>query len=162
MKTKIPFAFCFLLTCLFYQLKAQEATVASCGNLIDSGGSVCYSVGQVANLYLSSANGTVSQGVQQPYEIFVVTEIDDTRGIVLDFQICPNPVQDFLKLKIQELNAETLIWKIYDSSGKLLNSNVISGTETLIPVSDYTVGTYLFSVTNKNNHQFKTYKIIKN
>jgi hypothetical protein len=151
-----------LLTCLFYQIQAQEATVSSGDNLIGSGGSVSYSVGQVAYNYLSDAYGTVSQGVQQPYEIFVVTAIDEASGISLDFQVYPNPVQDFLKLKIQGLNAETLIWEMYDLTGKLLGSNVISGTETLIPVSHYTAGTYLFSVTNKNNRQFKTYKIIKN
>ncbi|GAB1451543.1 hypothetical protein MASR2M47_15990 [Draconibacterium sp.] len=141
---------------------AQQSASATGGNIIGTSGSVSFTVGQVGSQYLSSADGTVSQGVQQPYEIFVVTAIDEASGISLDIQVYPNPVQDFLKLKIQGLNAETLIWEMYDLTGKMLGSNVISGTETLIPVSHYTAGTYLFSVTNKNNRQFKTYKIIKN
>jgi hypothetical protein len=162
MKTKITYPFCVILILLFYQSMAQQSASATGGNIIGTSGSVSFTVGQVGSQYLSSADGTVSQGVQQPYEIFVVTAIDEASGISLDIQVYPNPVQDFLKLKIQGLNAETLIWEMYDLTGKMLGSNVISGTETLIPVSHYTAGTYLFSVTNKNNRQFKTYKIIKN
>jgi len=76
MKTKITFLFCLLLNLLFYDSVAQETTSAAGGNINSDGGSISYTVGQVTNLYLTESNGSVAQGVQQPYEIFLVTGID--------------------------------------------------------------------------------------
>ena len=162
MKTRLAFPICFFLTFLFSQLKAQETTSTAGGNINGAGGSISYTVGQVASLYLGQSSGSVAQGVQQPYEIFLITGIDEAKGIALDFLVYPNPVQDFLKLKIQDLSLKNLIWRIHDSSGKLLNTDRISGPETLIPMTNYAAGVYLFSVTDKNNLQYKTFQIIKN
>jgi hypothetical protein len=48
---------------------AQTATVSAGGNAIGTGGSVSYSVGQIAYTNNSNSNGSVAQGVQYPYEI---------------------------------------------------------------------------------------------
>jgi hypothetical protein len=162
MKTKFIFLFCFFLTLLFYDSIAQETTSSSGGNLTGTGGSISYTVGQAANMYLSETSGSVAQGVQQPYEIFLITGINEVKGISLDFLVYPNPVQDFLNLKIQDLNTEPLVWKIHDSNGKLLSTDRVSRTETWIPMTEYARGVYLFSVLNKSNLQYKTYQIIKN
>jgi len=161
MKTKITLLFFLLLNLLFYDSVAQETTSTAGGTINSDGGSISFTVGQVTNLYLTESNGSVAQGVQQPYEIFLITGIDEAKAVTLDFQVYPNPVQDFLKLKIQDLNLENLIWKIYDSSGKLLNTDRVSAIETLIPMTNYASGVYLFSVLNKNNLQYKTFQIIK-
>lgn len=162
MKTKFILPFSFFLTFLFYDTVAQETTSVIGGDIHGSGGSVSFTVGQVANLYLSGTNGSVAQGVQQPYEIFLITGIDEARGISLGLQVYPNPVQDFLKLKIQDLNTENLVWKIQDATGKLLNTDRVAGPETMIPMTRYAPGIYLFSVTNKKNLEYKTFQIIKN
>ena len=162
MKTRFSLLFCFALMLLFYNSGAQETTSAAGGNLTGAGGSVSYTVGQVTNLYLTGTNGSVAQGVQQPYEIFLITSIAEAKGINLDLQLYPNPVHDFLKLKIQGLNTENLVWKIHDANGKLLNTDRISAVETSISMANYTSGVYLFSILNNNNQQYKTYRIIKN
>lgn len=147
---------------LIIRLNAQEASVAAGGNISGYNGSVSYSVGQVTTLSVNGSAGTINQGVQQPYEIFVVTGMDDTEKISLDFLVYPNPVHDFLKLKIQGLDAKTLVWKIQDSSGRILVSDHVSDTETFISMTGYPAGIYLFSVADKNNIQYKTYQIVKN
>lgn len=162
MKTRFSLFFSFALMLLFYNSGAQEATSAAGGNLIGTGGSISYTIGQVTNLYLTGTNGSVVQGVQQPFEIFLVTGIAEAKGITLDLQLYPNPVQDFLKLKIQNMNTENLVWKIHDANGKLLNTDRVSGTETSIPMANYTSGVYLFSILNNKNLLYKTYRIIKN
>jgi len=53
-------------------VQAQESVNASGGNAIGNGGTVAYSVGQVVYTTDTDASGTVSQGVQQAYEIFTV------------------------------------------------------------------------------------------
>jgi hypothetical protein len=162
MKTKFLLPLIVFFFYPFVWSVAQQSAATAGGNIHGTGGSISYSIGQVASLYLSQSGGSVAQGVQQPYEIFLITGIAEAKGIALDFQVYPNPVQDFLKLKIQNLNLENLFWKIYDSSGKLLNTDRVSGAETLIPMTNYAAGVYLFSVTNKNNLQYKTFQIIKN
>jgi zinc transporter ZupT len=66
---------CFLLLIAFGTmiLQAQETIPATGGNVVGSGGSVSHTVGQLLYNTVSGTNGTVAQGVQQPYEISVVT-----------------------------------------------------------------------------------------
>ena len=83
-------------------LQAQTAIPATGGNVSGTGGSVSYSVGQVVyTTNTGGANGSVAQGVQQPFEISVVTGIDEANGITLQCSAYPNPTTDFLKLKVE-------------------------------------------------------------
>jgi hypothetical protein len=162
MKTKFILPFCFILTLLFIDSGAQETISATGGNIAGNGGSISYTVGQVTNLFLRETNGSVAQGVQQPYEIFLITGNEAAKYISLSFQVYPNPVQDFLTLKIQNPDTGNLIWKLFDASGRLIGTDLVSGTETLIPMTEYARGAYLFSILNKNDLQSTTYQIIKN
>jgi hypothetical protein len=55
-----------------------------------------YSLGQVVYTKNTGTNGSSSQGVQQPYEISVITAIDETKDILLEFLVYPNPATYFL------------------------------------------------------------------
>ena len=89
----------FLLAIGLTGLKAQQATTTSGGNASGSGGSASYSVGQVVYTTNTGAGGSVSQGVQQPYEISIVSGIEE-QGITLTCTAYPNPTTDYLTLKI--------------------------------------------------------------
>jgi hypothetical protein len=56
---------------------AQSTIPATGGNAAGNGGSVSYTVGQIVYTTVSGTNGSVAQGVQQPYEISVVTGIEN-------------------------------------------------------------------------------------
>jgi hypothetical protein len=79
MKTKITFIICYILTFLFYDSGAQKTTSSSGGIITGKGGSISYSVGQVTKFYLNETKGSVAQGVQQPFEIYLITGIVQTR-----------------------------------------------------------------------------------
>ncbi len=143
-------------------LNAQQALVASGGNAEGTTGSVSYTIGQTAFYYFDGTDGSVSQGVQQPYEIFLITGIEKASGVSLDCVVYPNPVQDHLQLKIHGLKWEKLRWGIYDLSGKLLKEDRVSGSLSTIPVDELASGSYLFSVFDTKNSTIKTFKIIKN
>ncbi len=57
---------------LFIGLHAQESTTASGGEASGDGGTVSYSVGQVVYGTHSGTTGSVSEGIQQAYEISVI------------------------------------------------------------------------------------------
>jgi hypothetical protein len=142
-------------------LQAQEAIPASGGNASGGGGSASYSVGQVVYTTNTGTNGSLAQGVQQPYEISVVTAIEEAKDISLEIVLYPNPATDFIKLKIVNYEVQNLRYQLYDINGSLLQDNKIVGNETSIVMSNYVSATYFLKVTD-NNKVIKTFKIIKN
>jgi hypothetical protein len=141
--------------------QAQEAIPASGGNAPGSGGTVSYSVGQVVYTTSIGAYGSVAQGVQQPYEISVVTGLGEANGISLICSAFPNPTTDFLTLKIEGKTQLQYIATLYDLNGKLLVNKKVEGTEASIDMSNLVIATYFLKVTQSNN-VVKTFKIIKN
>ena len=141
--------------------QAQEAVPAAGGNASGSGGTASYTVGQVAYTINSSASGTITQGVQQPYEILVATGIAEAKGISLECIVYPNPTNALVKLKIENYNLGNLSYELYDINGKLLQDNKTEGTETIISMANLAPATYFLKVTD-NTKEVKVFKIIKN
>jgi len=144
-------------------LQAQEAIPATGGNASGNGGTVSYSVGQVINTTNTGANGSVAQGVQQPYEISVVTGIKEAIGINVSVSVSayPNPVTEFLKLKVESYKVENLSYQLYDMNGRLLENKKITSNETSIAMSNHSPAIYFLKITEANK-EVKTFKIIKN
>jgi hypothetical protein len=91
-RTILSLLVCFL--CLVI-IQGQSTIPASGGNASGSGGTVCYSMGQITYQTFEGINGTIAQGVQQPYEISVVTAIENTERITLEYKVFPNPTRDY-------------------------------------------------------------------
>jgi len=141
-------------------LHAQESPTASGGDATGSGGTVDYSVGQVAYITNVNASGTVSQGVQQAYEIFTVGIQESELNISLS--VFPNPTADNLTLQISDYNNEKLSYQLYDMRGELLNNGRVSGQQTQINTASLPSATYFIHVVNQKNEQVQLFKIIKN
>jgi len=142
-------------------LYAQEAIPASGGNASGSGGSVSYSIGQVVYITNSGTNGSAAQGVQQPYEISVVTGLIEANAINLICSAYPNPVSQYVRLKIENYKTKNLTYQLYDDSGKLLENRKVVGNETTIDMSNLVIATYILKVSERNK-TVKIFKIIKN
>ncbi len=144
----------------FSSLQAQEAVIASGGVAAGTGGTVAWSVGLIAYTSIDNLHGAVSQGMQQPFEIFTVG-IDDYEEIVLSMSVYPNPTSEFIWLKMTTDKFETLGYQLYDFSGKLLLDQKISSMETSIPMVNFRAGTYFLKICD-SYQTLKTFKIIKN
>jgi hypothetical protein len=141
-------------------IRAQNAIPASGGNATGSGGTVTYTIGQVVYTKYTGTNGSVAQGVQQPYEISVVTGIVEAKDISLEIEVYPNPATDFAKLKIENYQVKNLRYQLYDINGSLLKDNKVEGIETSISMQNLLPSMYFLKVTD-NNKVIKTFKIIK-
>jgi len=139
---------------------AQEALPASGGNASGSGGSVSYTIGQVVYTTIAGINGSVAQGVQQPYEISVVTGLAEAAGINLICSAYPNPAKEYVTLRIENCDTENMIYQLYDDSGKLLEKKKVEGTETRIHMTNLVIATYFLKVL-RSNQVVKTFKVIK-
>ncbi|MES2394717.1 MAG: T9SS type A sorting domain-containing protein [Bacteroidota bacterium] len=140
---------------------AQKTILASGGNTSGTDGSVSYSVGQVVYTTVGGTNGSVAQGVQQPYEISVVSGIAEAIAVSLLCSAYPNPTIDHVKLKIDDYKIEDLNYQLYDISAKLIESKKVSAAETIISMGNLVPATYFIKVM-QNNKEVKIFKIIKN
>lgn len=134
--------------------------MASGGEASGSGGNASYSIGQMDYIYQTSAtDGSVSQGIQQAFEIFIYTGAGET-GINLTTSVYPNPTIESLTLKVDGDLLTNLFYQLYDEQGRLIVSSKIEGVETTIIMSQLASAKYFLKVIN-DNKEIKTFKIIK-
>jgi hypothetical protein len=140
-------------------LLAQQSTNTSGSEASGSGGTASFTVGQIDYITAIGSGGTITQGIQQPYEIFVVTGIEVT-DINLT-SVYPNPASDFIVLKVENAISENFTFQLYTIQGKILLSKKIENSQTSISMAALANAIYFIKVLN-NNKEVKTFKIIKN
>ncbi len=160
MKNRLKLIIISLVSSGLSSVMAQNCIPAVGGNATGPGGTISYTIGQIVYTSVSGNNGSIIQGVQQPFEISVVTGVELT-DINLSFSVYPNPTTDFLILKIENQNAESYSFWLYNLSGNLLLNKKVEGIETQIGLQNIPTGTYFLKVTN-GRKELKTFKIIKN
>jgi hypothetical protein len=161
-KLKLSALFLFGLGLTGIQAQSiHEAIPASGGNASGSGGTVSYSVGQIVYTNNTGTNGSVSQGVQQPYEISIVTSMQEANGINLTISAFPNPTTDYLTLKADNIEYQNLYFHLYDLNGKIIQENKVTLSDTKISMTGLPPATYFLKVTD-NQKEVKTFKIVKN
>ena len=138
---------------------SQEAIPAAGGDASGLGGTLSFTVGQLVYTSNSASNGSVAEGVQQPYEIYTTVGIEIT-NISLDFIAYPNPTINNIVLSIKDFNNEKLNYQLYDMSGKLLKSNKVNAINTTIDMSELPVSNYVLNI-NNDSSIIKSFKIIK-
>ena len=143
-------------------LFAQSAVVPTGGTASGSGGTVSYTVGQIADQKVEGNGRYVIEGVQQPYEIQVVG-INSYPGINLSAVVYPNPTANKVVLSIRdyEIPSSGLTLQLYDLNGKFLKSMVIKDADTEIDFSGYAAATYQLRLVNEKQ-LLKTFKVVKN
>ena len=145
----------------YMQAQQLHASVnAAGGNATGTGGSASYSVGQVFFTTVSSTTNSVSEGVQQPFEISVFTGVKDIKAIDLSYAVYPNPTRGKLTLKIDNFEPNAFTYQLNDVNGKLLRSEKLTEKETAIDMSELKSAPYFLKVTNSKK-EVKTFKIIK-
>jgi hypothetical protein len=139
---------------------SQQAVSTAGGEASGTGGTVSYTIGQVSYTTNTDNDGTVTQGVQQPYEIFDIGNAVDDYGISLELSVYPNPASDYLTLKVKNYTSGNLTYQLYDADGKLLENKEIVDAETTIQMDELSPAIYFLKVSN-NDTEVKTFKIIK-
>ncbi len=150
-----------LLACLLIHGSAwgQQAPVAAGGDAIGSGGSVSYSVGQVVYHTHGSGTGTVAEGVQQPYEISIITNVPEL-DLAHDIGVFPNPASEALTVQLDGLPTTDLHYQLFDADGRLADSGRINSDPQTIPFGTHANGTYLLTVI-QDQSILRTFRIIK-
>ena len=151
---------------------AQQTVPASGGKASGSGGSVSYSVGQLFYNIHTGTSGSVAEGVQQPWEISVVTGIPEAEGIDLILSAFPNPATDFLILRVENYDYQNLSYQLFDVNGRLIVNKQLESNQVRIDMTGLVYGVYFLRVYSKDvtdrtgisrpPQEVKTFKIVKN
>lgn len=142
-------------------IKAQESPITAGQHATGSNGSVSYTIGQVFYTSKTGANGSATEGIQQPYLISVATEYEQIKTVDLKISSYPNPSVDHLMLEIEDNTLESLHYQLYNLKGKLLQDNKVTSHKSRINMNTYTPSVYILKVLNENQ-TIKEFKIIKN
>jgi len=137
----------------------QEIVPSTGGNATGTGGTSSFTVGQVFYTSNASSTGSVSQGVQQAFEIQTLSN-PGLLTVQLTAVTYPNPTTDYVVLKITDRVLENLQYSLFDLNGKTIVSKKITTSSTEINMRNFSIGMYLLKLTKKNQ-PIKTFKIIK-
>lgn len=141
-------------------MQAQRAVLSSGGDATGSGGSASYSIGQTVYTSNVGSNGNSNQGVQQPYEFFSVG-IDNQSGISLSMTAYPNPTNSVINLVMDNSVKGPLTYEVYDANGKLILTQDVIQSNTIIPMEQVAMGNYILNVSDSKT-LLKSFTIIKN
>ena len=141
-------------------LQAQESVNGSGGEATGAVGTASYSVGQVVYTTNTGTNGSVAQGVQQPYEISTTVGINET-SINLEMSVYPNPTANYLQLKVDSEKLDNLNFQLIDLQGKVITNKKVNSATTTVAMENLPKAIYFLNVV-KNNQIVKTFKVIKN
>ena len=137
----------------------QTSVNTAGGEVKNSSGSVSYSIGQVAYTSVSNSNGSVSQGVQQAFEISTLSLEENKFNFTMN--AFPNPTTENLNLRVGNYKQEKLAYKLIDLEGKVISGASMLSEETTIDMKQLPVATYFVEVHNEGK-KVQTFKIIKN
>lgn len=160
MKYKI-YAFIILVISGMVSSNAQQSVMATGGNATGNGGSISYSIGQVAYTVSKGTTGSISAGVQQSYEILVLTDLDRAKIIELECRTYPNPVTSNLVLVI-EGDKPCYNASLCDVNGKLVSLTSVKENETNIQMDSLAKGIYILKINDQHNKLIKIFRIVKN
>ena len=152
----VVFSIFFVLTGI--AVFAQSDIVPAGGTATGEGGTVTFTVGQIAVQSQGEGGITLSEGVQQPYEIQTIG-IDNYPDITLNAVVYPNPTRGNVQLTMNNVQLEGEV-RVLDANGKLLFVKKIEGETTDIPMSDLAAGTYFVNVVN-GKQVLKSFKVVK-
>ena len=154
----ITIFFCATLTA-----SAQSGLVTTGGDIQGSNGSISYTVGQVAVQSIEASAASLTEGVQQPYEIQTVG-VDIYPAITLDAAVYPNPTSDRLVLSVENsvetYDRTSLQAVLYNTNGQRVQTVGVTGAQTAINMSALSSGTYFLRVTD-GQQTLKTFKVVK-
>lgn len=157
MKKTIVFFFALWMMAM-QTIEAQSDVVPTGGTATGDGGTVTYTIGQIAVQSYEESGVIISEGVQQPYEIQIIG-IDNYPGITLNAVVFPNPTNGNVQLTINDEQLEGGV-RVFDMNGKLLFVKKIEGENTEIPMSELAAGTYFVNVMTEKQ-VLKTFKVVK-
>lgn len=139
---------------------SQNGPVAAGTSTNGAGGSVSYSIGQIDYIAPTGSGGNTNEGLQQPYELFVVATAVTEKNKAGVITIFPNPATHSVMIDLGNNASEGFMYELTDGNGKILLNSKIKDRTGTINVSELSSGIYFITISS-NSSKSNTYKLIK-
>lgn len=139
--------------------QAQQAVGAAGGDATASGGSVSFTVGQVAYTASGTPSGSLSEGVQQPWTVLPTALQTGPDGQLL-LTAFPNPAADVLTLHTNTLVSPSAEARLFAADGSLVRQQVLEGPDTSFDLKGLALGKYTL-VVRDGDRPLGTFSVIK-
>ena len=134
-----------------------QNAISAAGFEATGDGTLSATIGQTAFVAVANENGSISQGVQQAYEITTETGIDVTE---IQLSAFPNPTSDVLNLTIDGDFGE-VTYSLFNNSSALLAKGTANGPKSQIQMGAFKPGLYFLDV-KAEGKTGKRFKVVKN
>jgi len=141
----------------------SQSTISAAGVDVKSNvGEMNFTIGQVFYSQNKSNDFSEYQGVQQPYEISIVSTIFEADNIKIAIKTYPNPTHDYLIVNTENIsNLQNMEFKLFDFEGKFIKRIQPQSKITNIDFFNYSSGVYFLNVV-ESKKTIKIFKIVKN
>ena len=142
-------------------LSGQQSINASGGEAGGIGGTMSFSIGQVAYTAQSGSSGKISQGVQQAYLEIMVSSEEPVSSVSI--RLFPNPSSSYTSIALDDFLSADLLsfsYQLFDVFGNYITSADIASSLNSIPTAELVSGMYILKVFYKNQ-PIKTFRFIK-
>lgn len=161
MKNKyLTVVICILSVFGIISSNAQESLSTTGGVFSGEGGNISYTIGQVVYTTNFATTGSVAQGVQQPFEISLITNSETMTIPSTNCRVFPNPTTDEIFFMAEGLMSDSISYELYNLNGKLLESNANIEQKSAIYLSKYKDAVFILKV-NIIGEELKSYKLFK-
>ena len=143
-----------------FLLNAQESFPSGGGNINGNMVKVSYTFGQMFYTTFEYDTVSISEGVQQAYEIYQYAATEEYENIKMVYSLYPNPSIGLLYLEVENFTSDNFEYEIYDNNAQLIKREKIVSNETIIDLSANPAGIYFVRLT-KNTQDAKIFKIVK-
>ncbi len=148
------------ITCSFQTFLFAQSNVVTTGKDANgSNGSVSYTIGQIDYTNQQASSGKVNQGVQQPYEIYQTSGMENLDAVSVT--IGPNPTFGTLVIHAKNTNTSAVDAILYDSNGKLVYNQSLLDVDTEIDLTSFAGGMYTLQIFQAKT-PISSFKIVKN
>jgi hypothetical protein len=150
-----------LLIISFLQVSSQSGIIFSGGSFSSANNSLSFSAGQIDYSNFSSSEVQLSQGIQQPFELYFNQIFDESDKHNYDISVYPNPSKDFFQINFDKndfTNGFSFI--LFDSKMRILKQGKVIDPNNEINISELSSQLYFLNIYFENK-EVTTFKIVK-
>ena len=139
---------------LFSQSIERHVVASNSTSFTAGNGSIEFTLGEVITQTMGSTqnNAALTNGFHQGIiSLTKIQELDGTSGL----KIFPNPSSELIYVSLKK-HAEPITIELLDATGRVLQTNLVSGDLFEIKLTNYAAGIYCLKINHINS-----YKIVK-
>lgn len=136
---------------------AQSGMVAAGGVADGDAGSATFSIGQIDYGFQQSSTFSVSEGLQQSFEIIPLASAQPQH---VRMTLYPNPTTSGVRLYLPSGTAGGYSYEVFNGGGQRVGQGKFAVSDGVIPLQAFTPGVYLLRIVLSDGRE-QTFKIIK-